>query len=56
MFDIDQSTEIDLSEFSHMIRTINSKFELTLINEFFDTFDQSKDGRINFDEFKKILS
>jgi Ca2+-binding EF-hand superfamily protein len=39
-----------------MIRTINSKFDDVLINEFFDTFDQSNDGKINFEEFKKILA
>ena len=50
-FDRDSNNEIDLGEFTKLLRVISPTATLKQAQEGFGLIDENKDGHIDFDEF-----
>lgn len=56
MFDENNNKCIDKIEFTNLMKTVNNKFNKSMVDEIFDIFDVDKNEKISFDSFKIILS
>ena len=55
LFDKDGSGDIDVREFGMMMRTLGVRLAPKIVTLMFDEMDNSKDGRVEFDEFVEYM-
>lgn len=51
-FDTNKSNEIDLDEFSAIIKTLDNKAQQSVIEVLFFKYDKNNDGAISLKEFR----
>lgn len=54
-FDKDQSNDLNLFEFSKIIKIINDRISSDDLNSLFNILDTNQNGKLDLNEFKRIM-